>query len=213
MTTDPHVLRSSPTQPLPPHHLDDAVTVLAASFADEPNFLDLFPDPRVRARALPRLFAALCRDAADHGRIDAAWHRHRLVGVSVWLAPGAFPLDGRRQVRLAPTMARLLLAAPRSAPRLARCNRAVSALHPPQPYAYLAAIGIDPSHQRQGLGDQLLTTGLAAADTDGVPCYLEAQRSTTVGWYQRHGFEVQVETTLLPGGSTNWTMLRRVGAS
>lgn len=45
------------------------------------------------------------------------------------------------------------------------------------------------------------------------PCYLEAQRPTTVGRYQSYDFEVQVETPLLPAGATNWTMLRRARAS
>lgn len=208
MTTNWHVTDPGSVAPLDRQRLARLVDLLSASFADEPNFVNLFPRPRARARALPRLFTALCRDASSHGRIDEAWQGDRLGGVAVWLAPGAYPLDARRQARLAPTMLRLMLTVPGSASRLARFNRAIGALHPPQPYAYLAAIGVAPGCQGQGVGEQLLVAGLDAADAAGVPAYLEAQRPATVAWYQRHGFEVLAATSLYPGGACNWAMLR-----
>lgn len=106
MASDLQVTNPSSVQPLDRQRLARVVELLSASFADEPNFLDLFPPPRERAKALPRLLTALCRDASRHGRIDEARRGGQLAGVAVWLAPGAYPPDARRQVRLAPTMFR-----------------------------------------------------------------------------------------------------------
>lgn len=213
MSTALHVssLNSATPFTLPP--VDEAVALLSASFADEPNFVDLFPHPGARARALPHVFTGLWRDASKHGRIDLAWQADELVGVAVWLAPWAYPPSPARQARLVPALAAMVRAAPRSALRLMSFNRRLEALHPPQPYAYLAAIGTKPSWQGRHVGSQMLAAGLDWADESNVACYLEAQRPTTVAWYRRHGFEVQQKAPVLTGGAPNWMMLRPAKAS
>lgn len=183
--------------------------LLARSFQYQPHFVDLFPDPRVRAHALPHVFAALCRDALGHARIDLATHDGELAGVAVWYPPWSYPLTASRQLAALPAITRLALAAPRSLRRVMRFQSTAARLHPDQPYSYLAAVGVDPTAQGAGIGTRLLESGLAQADTAGHACYLETHTPRLVAWYHDLGFTVRHdEVAFTPDGPPNWTMLR-----
>jgi ribosomal protein S18 acetylase RimI-like enzyme len=102
-------------------------------------------------------------------------------------------------------------AAPGAVVRLPRFAAAVDAARPEEPHAYLAAIAVTPHLRGRGVGDRLLLTVLTSIDGDGAAWYLEAQDPATVVWYERRGFRVQGRPgTLVPGGPTNWRMLRPV---
>ena len=191
--------------------LEEAAGVLARSFRENPNFVDLFPNEKVRVRVLPRLQRACLRDAMKFGRVHVASRGGKLVGVAAWLPPGAFPLSPWRQLRVMPDMVRILAAAPRSVPRLARFMSSVAGLHPAQPYWYLEVVGVDPSTQGLGIGTRLLAPGLALAGQAGQPCYLETMTERNVGWYRKLGFEVRSDgVSFTPGGPPNWTMIRTI---
>lgn len=195
---------------LVPERLGEAAAVLARAFHGSPNFVDLFPDVRVRARVLPRVFAAGCRDALRAGRVDAAVRDGAVVGVAVWLPPHGFPLTAGRQLRLLPDTLRVLALAPGAVGRLTRFDAALARHHPDQPYWYLEAVGVDPAAQGAGIGTALLRPGLERADRAGLRCYLETATEANVAWYRRLGFVVvEQRVTLVPGGPPNWTMLRR----
>lgn len=192
--------------------LDEAAAVLARAFQDNSNFVDLFPDPKARSRALPRLQRACLRDALAFGRVHVATLGGEIVGVAAWLPPGAFPLSPRRQLRALPDMAGVIAAAPRSVPRLARFMKGVVELHPKGPYWYLEVVGVDPGARGLGIGTRLLWPGLSSADEEGLPCYLETMTKRNVGWYLSLGFDVdRAGVSFVPGGPPNWTMSRSPG--
>ena len=62
-------------------------------------------------------------------------------------------------------------------------------MHPHAPHWYLPWIGVRPEAQGMGLGAQLLSLGLARADAEGMPAYLEATNRRNAALYARHGFE------------------------
>ena len=194
----------------PARRLDEAATMLALSFRDAPNFVDIWPVVSDRARALAHVFTALCQDAFRHGRIDVA----RLdgdfaVGVAVWFPPEAHPISAGRKAKLAPHLMRSVLAAPRATVPLLRLNTALAAWRPDVPHTYLAAVGVAEPLRGNGLATRLLAPGLADADARNLPCYLEAQRPSTVAWYERLGFHTQGgPRRITPTGSPNWTMMR-----
>ncbi len=70
-------------------------------------------------------------------------------------------------------------------------------VHPVEPHWYLSLLGVDPSHQGHGVGLGLLEYWLAAVEGDHLPSYLETDREENVAFYQRVGFEVQLELTVL----------------
>lgn len=187
---------------------EQATDLLARSFHDQPHFVDLFPDPAVRTRALPHVFAALLTDARRHGRVAVATREDLLVGVAVWYPPWAYPLTPRRQLAALPAIARLAAAAPRRLRRVMQFQSTAAALHPDQPYWYLAAVGVDPAHQSAGVGTRLLRCGLDQVDATGQASYLETHTPRLVAWYQELGFRTRSEAPFTPKGPPNWTMLR-----
>lgn len=214
MTSSLHVtsITDPPGSAATPWTRGQAADLLARSFQHQPHFVDLFPNPRVRARALPHVFAALCRDARQHGRVHVATRDGHLAGIVVWYPPWTYPLSPGRQMASLPDIARMALAASRSVARVMRFQSAAADLHPDQPYWYLAAIGVDPDAQGAGIGTRLLEPGLAEADAAGRDCYLETHTPRLVAWYQRLGFATRHgEVAFTPGGPPNWTMLRRAG--
>jgi GNAT superfamily N-acetyltransferase len=81
--------------------------------------------------------------------------------------------------------------------------------HAPMPHWYLAAIGVVPDRQGQGLGGALMQPILARADAEGLPSYLETHRESNVRLYERHGFEI-TEQAAVPGHPIPvWAMLRK----
>ena len=199
---------------LPDDLLVEAAGVLTRSFLANPNFVNLFPDEEVRARALPHVQRACLRDALRAGHVYMASRGGEILGVAAWLPPGGFPLSARRQLAAAPDMARVLAAAPRSLGRLLRFTSGLAKLHPAQPHWYLEAVGVEPGARGLGIGTRLLEPVLARADEAGQPCYLETMTERNVAWYGRLGFEVRsAGVSFTAGGPPNWTMLRRPGAA
>jgi ribosomal protein S18 acetylase RimI-like enzyme len=65
----------------------------------------------------------------------------------------------------------------------------MEAFHPREVHWHLPLIGVDPSHQGQGIGSALLRHVLSACDKQKVLAYLEATSSRNILLYERHGFE------------------------
>lgn len=78
----------------------------------------------------------------------------------------------------------------------------------PEPHWYLLVIGVDPELQGRGVGSALVRDGLAQADRNGHPCYLETSDPRNVAFYERHGFVVLQEASLGTGGPPAWAMRR-----
>jgi len=82
-------------------------------------------------------------------------------------------------------------------------------VHPAESHWYLEVLGVRPETQRYGVGTQLVGLGLARAERQGLPCYLETARPRNVEFYRRFGFEVVNDAlSLVPDGPTHWAMWR-----
>ena len=195
---------------LPRERVREAETLLADAFwRHDPAFADLWPDATVRRRAFRLFFGVPLRDAARHGRVDAAVDDGVLAGVAVWLPPGAYPMSRGRQLRAAPRMARTVALAPRNARRFARFGENLDARFGTRRVWYLQVLAVEPSRHGQGVGSQLLRHGLQRVDADGEAAYLETSRPQNVALYERHGFTVEdAAAQLLPDGPTHWLMSR-----
>ena len=81
--------------------------------------------------------------------------------------------------------------------------------HAHEPHWYLAAIGVEPEYQGQGIGGALMRPILQRADNEHLACYLETHRESNVRLYQRHGFAVS-ELAEVPGHPIPiWAMHRK----
>lgn len=156
-----------------------ATTVLA--FCTDPFVRWAASDPHQYLTRYPSLFKAFISKALKNHTI---YYAEGFSGVAVWLPPNESIDDevialGIQNLGHSPLqeMAEKLF-------------EQVMRFHPNQPYWYLPLMGVEPSHQRQGVGSALLRHGLMACDRDRKLAYLEASSKQNLALYERHGFEV-----------------------
>jgi ribosomal protein S18 acetylase RimI-like enzyme len=190
--------------------IDLVAGMLARAFDDDPIWSTLWPDAGRRAAQLQRMFAALARTSMAAGGHATTLGGQR--GAALWLPPG-------RGMRIS-AVVRSRFAMPRMMLRMSRgearsllamvtlLDRRHAALVP-EPHWYLWVVGVEPHLHGQGLGTLLVRDGLARADRDGTPVYLETETAGNVGYYEGLGFMV-VEELVAPGiGVPLWLMVHR----
>ena len=186
--------------------------VLARAFDDSPVTTWIVPSTRLRPLALRSFFGSGARDAHRNGRVWVALDGDRVVGASVWLPPGTYPMAATRELRSSWPILRLFPIAPASLRRALRYQAAAARVHPKVEHWYLVAIGVEPTLQGSGVGTRLLAPGLAAADAEGLPAYLETEKERNLPFYGRHRFAVaQHIPEPVPSAPQIWTMLRPEG--
>ncbi|MBA3359285.1 MAG: GNAT family N-acetyltransferase [Thermoleophilaceae bacterium] len=202
----------APTVQTDPASAQRAGALLARAFHDDAMFCAVQPDPDRRRRVLPWFFAAAARLGLREGEL------HMLdedAGAAIWLPPG----NGR--MRAGPIVRSGLAQVPfRFGPsafrRFARITGNFDSVREEvvhQPYWHLFILGVEPGHQRRGLGGELIAPVLARADDVGQPCYLETSEEHNVPFYERHGFAVAGGRRDPDGLPPFWPMLREAGGS
>ncbi|MFM7270306.1 MAG: GNAT family N-acetyltransferase, partial [Actinomycetes bacterium] len=120
-----------------------------------------------------------------------------------------YPMATARELRASWPILRLLPIAPASLRRALQYQAATTRVHPKIEHWYLVAIGVEPTQQGRGLGTALLAPGLAAADEQGLPAYLETEKERNLPFYGRHRFAVDRHLPApVPSSPQIWTMLR-----
>ena len=180
-------------------------SVLARAFHDDPVFTWSIPDPHRRRARLPAVFTAFAELYLPHeetyltGDGDGA-------GAALWAPAHVDPFDGEPGERFGRQVAGLL--DEEETQRFLTVGQLFGEHHPAQPWMYLQLIGVEPDHQRRGLGSRLLAPVLARCDATGTPAYLEAGTVDNRRLYQRHGFTTVGELTLPDNGPPVWLMWR-----
>jgi ribosomal protein S18 acetylase RimI-like enzyme len=126
------------------------------------------------------------------------------AGAALWALPGQWREDLRQSVQTLTLLPPLL-------PRLLRTMRAMTRIelaHPLQEHFYLSVLGTAPDRRRQGIGSALLQPVLELCDAERTPAYLETATEENVGFYARHGFEVQRRLDLPGGAPPLWLLWR-----
>ena len=80
--------------------------------------------------------------------------------------------------------------------------------YPRTPHWYLYLVAVDPEQQGRGVGSALLAAGLARADAEALPAYLEATSERNSALYARVGFEAAGVLRYPLGGPPLYPMLR-----
>jgi ribosomal protein S18 acetylase RimI-like enzyme len=174
---------STPTVDLPVVHAttEPAIATLVLAFTEDPVIRWILPDPQTFLTAFPRLAALLGGSAFDAGTADRT---DGDSGAALWVPPSA-PSDDEALVALL-----VHSVAEHRHPEAFAFLEQVETHHPAEPHWYLPFIGVDPAHQGKGVGSALLQRGLARADADRLPAYLEASSPRNRALYERHGFVV-----------------------
>lgn len=191
------------------HTLDDVAVLGARGFFDDPFFMYLSADARLRARGLAifvRSHLAVLGDRAV--AVGARNEAGILVGVSVWQRPGTYPLPALAQARELVGSFRALVPRPPALRTGLRYVTAMERVRPRDEHWYLALLVTDPMLWRRGVGTALLEPTLASIDTEGLPCYLETQKEANLAFYRRFGFDLTERLEPNPGGPPLFTLTR-----
>jgi GNAT superfamily N-acetyltransferase len=191
--------------------LDDAALVAARAFHDDPFFVFLDAHAVTRARGLALFWRATIAAAAGRATITGARlpeDQNRLVGLSVVVPPGNWPLSIPSQARQLAGAFRAMVVRPTALVRGTRYLFSMEAAHPKDDLWYLMLLVVDPSVQRAGIGSRLQQDMLAAADAQGTDCYLETQKPENVPYYGRFGYQLTKELQPIPAGPPLFLMRR-----
>ncbi|MER5771941.1 GNAT family N-acetyltransferase [Streptomyces sp. NPDC001985] len=193
--------RMSMTNTPNPATIDDTSLIsrtLARAFHDDPMMSWFFPDAATREARMDRYFGTIfARQYVGHGACERT-----ASAASFWVPPGA------QAVPDAETIAELMDILGDRASLFRQAVEAAVEHAPQEPHWYLAVVGADPAARGQGHGAALLRSGLAKADAEGMPVYLESSKPENLPFYEHFGFTVLGEAELPGGGPTLWVMRR-----
>jgi ribosomal protein S18 acetylase RimI-like enzyme len=187
-----------------------AGALLGRAFHDDPLWGATFSDPDRRPELLVAMFTGLTKTTvAAQGLAETT---PDLDAVALWLPPGkdfGFWAMAKSGFAL-PRFAMSLPAQDRNRMMavLRQFGKRKKALMP-DPHWYLAAIGVDPERQGEGLGSTLVQAGIRRADQENTSVYLETETEGNVGLYQHLGFDVIEQVTATGLCLPVWLMMRR----
>ena len=181
--------------------------VLGRAFFDDPVMTWVLPDPGERARALSRVFATMARHHhLPSDGVEFADDGPHIAAATLWSPPQQWRSSRMAELRMLPAFLRAFGSQYRRGQQL---DVMMKRHHPEEPHWYLAVIGSDPTYRGEGYGKALMESGLARADAEFAPVYLESSNPDNVPYYERFGFEVVGELELPDDGPTMWAMWRQ----
>ncbi|MGE0592680.1 MAG: GNAT family N-acetyltransferase [Vicinamibacterales bacterium] len=196
----------SDIKPLDRGSLDRAVMTFARAFLPDPMITWVFPDAAGRLAGARALMRVLAEYGMRYGRIAAS---HDARAACVWIPPGpGITIPGMVRAGMLGVPLRTGLG---PFVRFVAANEAMDKIHKarvPGPHWYLFGVAVDPELHGQGIGSAIIREGLALADRESLPCYLETSEPRNLAFYERFGFAVLEEATLGKGGPPAWAMLR-----
>ena len=182
--------------------------VLGRAFATDPLWTAILGDPERRPEMLARMFTGFSKAMATQGKAEKAAD---LSGVALWMPPGK-ELGVWAMVRSGFAISRFVMSlSSRERKLMLSTLREVDARKKalmPAPHWYIAAIGVEPERHGQGVGSALMHHGMARADRDEVPIYLETETESNVGFYRHLGFVVIEEFEPAQVSVPLWLMKR-----
>ncbi|MDP9189797.1 MAG: GNAT family N-acetyltransferase [Actinomycetota bacterium] len=168
-----------------------AAQAAAEGFFDNEIWVWMLKRDWQRRRLLPRHYRAMIRYV--YVPRGGAWTTPDTLGAALWFPPGTMRMRAREQ---AAELLSLLPEGIDSFRRGVRWEGLIAEHHPKQPHWYLQTLSVSPAAQRRGVGTALLEPGLARADSQHAPAYLETQRQSNIPFYRRFGFELTAEISL-----------------
>jgi len=191
--------------PLDKKHREEAATLLAAAFAEDPDVVAIFGGNIPSRRQILRVHYASLIDAfLPFGRSVCATTDGKVVGVMLYIAPGEEPLSAAELLKHLFTM--LLRSGPLCLWRGYRSSMDDERHRPKAPHYYLSTLAVDIEHQGEGVGSLLLSHITAIADSEDTLICLTSTNPKAVPLYERFGFNTVLLTS--PLGVPNHHMER-----
>ena len=187
--------------------LPAALEVVARGMRDNPlNVQAMGVDSERRLIRLRKMFAAALPRTVRKGVLVGAFHDRRLVGVVAWVSPGQCQTKLGEKIFLAARM--LPGVGPTSLQRIARWQGEWSKHDFAESHWHIGPVAVDPDLWGRHIGSEMMADCCAHLDTARVPAYLETDKAENVRFYEKFGFAVIAEGSVLD--VPNWFMLRSI---
>ena len=173
--------------------------LLGRAFVDDPMFLWPLGSQSSEDR-ITGFFRAFDERLSPLGWL---WEAGDAVGVAGWIPPGsdAEMMEIDRELR--PEIA---ASTDDGGTRYEAMWEWIAENFPEEPFWYLDHIAVEAEQRGGGVGTALIQHGLAFADRDGVPAFLETGRPGNVAYYERRGFRTISKGAAPGGGPHIWFM-------
>jgi ribosomal protein S18 acetylase RimI-like enzyme len=182
-----------------------AAELAARGMADDPMVVKVFgADPAKRLRRLAHFYAKIVRFIRGRGELRGAFERGTLVGVIGTMRPGFCQPGTLDAVRILPTLVANL--SPAAAMRLKHWIDEWARHDPREDHWHVGLLSVEPHVQGFGVGTKLIAEHCAHMDEAATVSYLETDKASNVRFYQRFGYGVIGQASVL--GVTNWFMKR-----
>jgi len=195
--------------PLRRQSLGSASQLLAAAFFEYPMFTYYFPEPSKRSRILPWYLRNVLKCALRYGEVLTT---PETAGVLFALPPGHTSLSIREYARNGFFFTPFVLG-PHRYKRSMDCesfaDRIQKEVMGSRPHYYLWGVAVGPRHQGEGIGSALMHAHLERVDSEQMAVYLETHSARNIGYYERYGFELVLETSIPKHGLPIWCMQRK----
>lgn len=193
--------------------IEQASTISAQAFADDPVFGYLTPEARQsRLKALTWLAKKGLEYCYEYGHI---YTTPDLKGVAAWLPPEKSSFTGIQELQLIMQLRLYLLPFYCGWNKLARWLSFLKITEDyheqdmqTQSHWYLALMFVNPSYQGQGIGSALLKPILDQASDEKLPCYLVTFTEQAVKFYQKNGFEIIRKSQTAKDAPSFWNLKR-----
>ncbi len=190
-------------QPLSRRDLMPAAVLCALAMNDNPIHIKVFGDrPTLREHRLRRFFPGLLAYVQRKGALYGAFDNETLIAVLGMLPPNGCKPSPGDYLQLMPSL--LTSNNPAGTLRLAIWLGTWAKADPDVPHWHLGPLAVAPWWQRQGVGTQLMEFACKTGSGDNL--YLETDKLTNVGFYERFGFSVLDRPSVL--ATSSWVMMR-----
>jgi GNAT superfamily N-acetyltransferase len=188
--------------------VDSVAAMLARAFDDDPVLRFMIASRWRRDRYAQRFFGWQLRRTLSGEQVHVS-RAGAGAGAAIWALPNRWRETTVEGLSLA---VRMLPAVALHVPRVTASIAMLERRHPREPHMYLSVLGTEPSAQGCGLGSAAIAPGLAFADAEGLPAFLESSKERNLDFYARFGFRVMGELHLPGGGPPMWPMWREPGS-
>lgn len=188
-------------QPIQPKELSEAAKVLGQAFATQPNTLAILGEQNDKQRRVEAMFRIMLERLPE--QVIVAKKDGQIVGVLRMMEWPYCQMTPIQSLKILPAMISIFGGATLRGLKL----RSAWAKHDPkEPHWHVDPIGVVPELQGQGIGSQLLRHYCEHVDALSQTAYHETDRPENVPLYERFGYSVIGQESIL--GVPNWFMWR-----
>ena len=193
---------------LQPSEITEAAKLLSRGMNDNPINVAVFGSDAGRRQAtLARFFLAAMQGTFRRGKLVGAFSDGIMLGVCAMTPAGKCQPDLVEKLRMLPVL--LGGNSPRVLMRVSSWVGEWARRDPAEPHWHLGPVAVDAGLRGKGIGGAMVADFCSRVDAIMSIAYLETDKKENVPFYERFGFVVTAEGSVL--GIPNWFMTRRLG--